>query len=68
MHKTGYDRQVDVKDGMECPVCQSKDTWRMKSLYTPAGYFDKSDSTEELWECKDCKVRWNYEQRITVVK
>jgi hypothetical protein len=65
--KTGYDRQIDAKDGMDCPVCGSRDTWRMKSLYLPWIY-GEIDLTEELWECKACKTKWNYEQKIMIVK
>ena len=64
--KTGYERTTGIGVKMDCPKCSGKDTWRIKSLYSP-GIDGRVDSTEELWECKECGVRWNYEQKIIMV-
>ena len=66
--QTGYERTAAVGLAMHCPVCRSMNTWRMKSLYIPGIVIGKGvDITEELWQCKDCKARWNYEQRIIMI-
>ena len=62
----GYHRTAKPPD-MRCPDCSSYDTWRMKSLYTPVDPLGR-EVTEELWECRKCKTKWTFEQKLEIMK